>query len=235
MVTQQPIQEPITIGMVIFPNLTQLDFTGPYEVFGRIPNARICVLARTLDAVRSEFGLKLIPDTTFESSPQLDVLFVPGGAGVNPLMEDEPFLAFLRQQAERAKYVTSVCTGALLLGAAGLLTGYQATTHWLSMELLPLLGAEPVRKRIVIDRNRITGGGVTSGIDFALVVVAQLYGDAVAQSIQLSMEYDPQPPYQSGNPREAPPAIVEAVRKRSAPRQAERLEIAKRIATQIKS
>jgi len=227
--------EPISIGMVIFPNMTQLDFTAPYEVFSRIPHAQVSVLARTLDGVRSEYGLTFMPDSTFDAVPQLDVLCVPGGAGVNPLMEDEGFLAFLRQQAAGAKYVTSVCTGALLLGAAGLLTGYQAATHWQSMELLPLLCAEPVHERIVIDRNRITGGGVTAGLDFGLFVAAQLRGEMAAQAIQLSIEYDPNPPFHSGNPRKAPPVVVEAVMNRSAQRRAERLEIARRCAARIRS
>jgi cyclohexyl-isocyanide hydratase len=149
-------------------------------------------------------------------------------------MEDEEFLAFLRRQAAGAQYVTSVCTGALLLGAAGLLNGYRAATHWQSMDLLPLFGAEPVHERIVIDGNRITGGGVTAGIDFGLFVAAQLRGERTAQAIQLSIEYDPRPPFHSGHPREAPPEIVDLAQKRGAARQAEWLAIAQRIAGKVK-
>jgi cyclohexyl-isocyanide hydratase len=147
----------LSIGMVLFPNLTQLDFTGPYEVFARLPNTRVYLLAETLEPVRSDRGLAFLPDTTFEEAPTLDMLFVPGGPGINPKLEDAAFLHFLKTKGEQARYVTSVCTGALLLGAAGLLQGYRATTHWRSLEFLKTFGAEPVAERVVIDRNRITG------------------------------------------------------------------------------
>ncbi len=176
---------PTTVGMVLFPDLTQLDLTGPYEVFARMPSTRVCLLAAALTPVRSERGLTISPDTTLDNAPSLDVLFVPGGPGVSEVMEDEAFLDFLRRQGKQARYITSVCTGALLLGAAGLLRGYRATTHWLSMDLLDKFGAQAVSERVVIDRNRITGGGVTAGIDFAFVVAAELYGERVAREIQL--------------------------------------------------
>jgi cyclohexyl-isocyanide hydratase len=201
----------VSIGMVLFPNLTQLDFTGPYEVFARLPNARVYLLAETLEPVKSDRGLALLPDTKFEDAPNLDVLFVPGGPGINPKLEDRAFLDFLKTQGEQARYVTSVCTGALLLGAAGLLRGYRGTTHWLSLDLLTMFGAQPVAQRVVIDRNRITGGGVTAGIDFGLVMAAELFGDAIAQEIQLWLEYNPAPPFQSGSPETAPPAVVKSV------------------------
>jgi len=155
------------IGMLIFPDMTQLDFTGPYEVFAQLPGSQVHVIAKSLEPVAAIGGLRFLPDTAMDDTPQLDLLFVAGGPGVGALMEDRATLEFLRRQAEQARYVTAVCTGALVLGAAGLLKGYRATTHWLSMELLPLFGAEAVADRVVIDRNRITGGGVTAGIDFA--------------------------------------------------------------------
>lgn len=223
----------ITIGMVLFPDLTQLDLTGPYEVFARMPNMQVHLLAATLDPVRSERGLTITPDTVFDTAPPLDVLFVPGGPGVNRAMEDDQLLAFLRQQAEHARYVTSVCTGALVLGAAGLLRGYRAATHWLSMDLLPAFGAQPHAERVVIDRNRITGGGITAGIDFGLVVAAELCGDAVAQEIQLMLEYDPQPPFGSGSPRTAPADVVAQVRNARSDLQAERRAIVERAAARL--
>jgi cyclohexyl-isocyanide hydratase len=202
----------MTVGVVLFPNLTQLDLTGPYEVFARMPDIVVTLVAETSAPVRSERGLTITPDTTFANAPRCDVLFVPGGIGVNPMMEHIPMLEFLRVQAEGARLITSVCTGALLLGAAGLLQGYRAATHWLAMDLLPILGAEPVYERVVIDRNRITGGGITAGIDFGLVVAAVLCGRDVAERIQLMMEYNPAPPFTSGSPASADAALVEDVR-----------------------
>jgi cyclohexyl-isocyanide hydratase len=223
-----------TVGMILFPRLTQLDLTGPYEVFARLPDTRVLLVAPRLEPVVSEYGLAILPDTIFEEAPFFDVLFVPGGNGINTLLEDDAFLAFLRRQGEQAKYVTAVCTGALLLGAAGLLRGYRATTHWLSLDLLPLLGAVPIAERVVVDRNRITGAGVTAGIDFALTVAANLHGEEVARRIQLMLEYDPLPPFPCGSPRRADPATVMAVktarqdvqeeRRRKIERQARRLE-----------
>ena len=158
----------LSVGMVLFPGLTQLDLAGPYEVLARMPGTTVYLVADTLAPVRTERGLTITPDSTFDDVPPLDVICVPGGPGVDPLMEDARLLGFLRAQAPRARYVTSVCTGALLLGAAGLLQGYRATTHWLSLDLLPLFGAVPVKERVVVDRNRLTGGGVTAGIDLGL-------------------------------------------------------------------
>jgi cyclohexyl-isocyanide hydratase len=228
-------QAKFTIGMLLFPDLTQLDFTGPYEVFARMPNTRIYLLAKTLDPIRSERGLMLLPDTRLADAPQVDILFVPGGAGVNPLMEDPETLNFLRNQAKQARYITSVCTGALVLGAAGLLDGYRATTHWLSMDLLEIFGAQPDSERVVIDRNRITGGGITAGIDFGLVIAAELFGEATAQDIQLMLEYDPKPPFQSGSPAVADPALVQVIRMKRQKMQDTRREIAERAASTLRS
>ena len=206
----------VTIGMILFPGLTHLDLTGPFEVFGRIPDARVLALGATMDPVRSDTGLSILPDLTFGQAPPLDVVCVPGGPGVNQLLEDEAFLEALGQWGRSARYVTSVCSGALLLGAAGLLDGYRATTHWLSMEFLPVFGAIPVAERVVIDRNRITGGGVTAGIDFGLVLAARLAGEEVAKRIQLMLEYNPAPPFAAGHPSVAEPDVVQAVRDQGA-------------------
>lgn len=223
----------LSIGMVLFPNLTQLDFTGPYEVFARTPNTKVYLLAASLEPVRSERGLTIIPDTRFDSAPSLDVLFVPGGQGVNLMMEDAPFLDFLSEQGRQAQYVTSVCTGSLLLAAAGLLQGYRAATHWLSIELLEMLGVEAVAERVVIDRNRITGGGITAGIDFGLVIASKLCGETVAQKIQLMMEYNPEPPFHSGSPKSADAALVASVTAARKDIQDARRKIVKRVAARL--
>lgn len=202
------------IGMLLFPRLTQLDLTGPYELFHRIPDAKVHMLWKTLEPVRTEAGFGLLPDTTLRDCPQLDVVFVPGGLGQVDLMGDEEVLGFLRKQAATAKYVTSVCTGALVLGAAGLLDGYEATTHWAYVDLLPSFGAKPAKGRVVRDRNRITAGGVTAGIDFGLTMVSEIAGADTARAIQLGLEYDPAPPFDGGHPDKADPALVAAIRKR---------------------
>ncbi|EMH4161111.1 DJ-1/PfpI family protein [Pluralibacter gergoviae] len=193
----------VSIGLLLFPALTQLDLTGPYEVFARAPNTTIHLIWKNLDLVVSDRGMAIQPTIAFGDCPQLDIICVPGGPGQINLMEDDDVLDFIRSQSESAKLVTSVCTGSLLLGAAGLLQGYKATTHWASLDQLALLGAEPVNKRVVHDGNRITGAGVTSGIDFALEVVAEIFGTDIAQNIQLQMEYDPAPPFTCGSPRTA--------------------------------
>ena len=200
------------IGMLIFPDMTQLDFTGPYEVFGQMPGAEIKVISTSMEPVAARGGLRFLPDTTLDNAPPLDVLFVAGGPGVSAAMEDGKVLEFLRRQADKAKFVTSVCTGSLLLGAAGLLKGYRATAHWMSLDLLPFFGAVALPDRVVIDRNRITGGGVTSGIDFGLRVAAEFRGEAQARLTQLLAEYDPQPPY-GGSPDTALPATLAEARR----------------------
>jgi cyclohexyl-isocyanide hydratase len=210
------------IGFLLFPNITQLDLTGPHEVLSKLPGARIHLIWKTLEPVKAVGGMSIMPDTTLKDCPQLDLVCVPGGPGMTNLMVDEEILEFLRKQAAGARYVTSVCTGSLVLGAAGLLKDKCAATHWMLMELLPTLGAIPVSDRVVIDGNVITGGGVTAGIDFGLKVAAEVAGEDVAKQIQLQIEYDPQPPFNSGHPRSADPALVEKLKKLAEPMQAER-------------
>jgi cyclohexyl-isocyanide hydratase len=221
-------------GLLVFPNVQQLDLTGPYEVFASWPQARVRLVAKTLEPVTSSTGLVLKPDASFDDCPQLDVLCVPGGGGVNALMADEATIAFVRQQAEGARFVTSVCTGALVLGAAGLLKGKRATTHWASHHLLATLGAIPVQARVVRDGNLMTGGGVTAGIDFALALIAEVAGREVAEAIELSLEYAPAPPFNAGSPETAPAATVDVVRKRMAPILDERREHAEAAARKLK-
>jgi cyclohexyl-isocyanide hydratase len=211
------VTTPLHIGFLVFPGITQLDMTGPFEVFARIPGAHVHLVGKSLDAVRSDTGLLLTPSVTFETCPALDVICVPGGPGINALLSDAPTLEFLARQAATARYVTSVCTGALVLGAAGLLDGYKAATHWASREFLPAFGAIPVETRVSIDRNRVTGGGVTAGIDFGLALAAELTDRATAERIQLFMEYNPAPPFAAGSPDTAPPEVVAACRNAMAP------------------
>ncbi|KGD70165.1 thiamine biosynthesis protein ThiJ (plasmid) [Pantoea agglomerans] len=210
------MNRPLQIGLLLFPDVTQLDLTGPWEVFARTPGVECHLIWKDLQPVRSDRGLSILPTTTFADCPPLDVICVPGGPGQIALMSDDITLNFLRQQADQAKWVTSVCTGSLVLGAAGLLKGYRATSHWSSIDQLALLGAEPVSQRVVRDRNRISGAGVTSGIDFALTLVAEIAGDAVAKAVQLQMEYDPEPPFTSGSPHTASPQEVEQARAKMA-------------------
>lgn len=198
----------IEIGLLLFPRLTQLDLTGPFEAFARVPGAKVHLVWKTLDPVVSDVGLRMLPTTTFEACPQLDVICIPGGPGQIELMDDAEVLGFVREQGLRARYVTSVCTGALVLGAAGLLDGYKAATHWASMDNLPYFGATAVDTRICIDRNRITGGGVTAGIDFGLYMASLLTDRPTAERIQLYMEYNPAPPFAAGSPITAPPEVV---------------------------
>ena len=206
----------IEIGFLVFPNVQQLDLTGPFEVFASWPQAKVRLVAQSLAPIVSATGLRLFPDSTFEDCPDLEVVCVPGGVGVNALLTDEPTLAFLRCQAATARFVTSVCTGALVLGAAGLLQGKRATTHWASLDLLAAFGAAPVSARVVRDGAVMTGGGVTAGIDFALTLVAELASRDVAEAIQLNLEYAPAPPFAAGTPESARPEILAAVRTRGA-------------------
>ena len=204
------------IGFVIFPNLTQLDFTGPLQVLSRLPDAKIHIVARSLDPVPSDCGLSLLPTTTFADCCQLDLICVPGGGGVVAAMADRETIEFVRQQAAGAQYVTSVCTGAFVLGAAGLLEGRRATTHWGYTELLPLVGATFEKARIVKDGNVITAAGVASGIDFALHMAAEIAGEETAHAIQLAIEYDPAPPFTSGHPDRASASLTALVAPRYA-------------------
>jgi cyclohexyl-isocyanide hydratase len=193
------------IGFVIFPDLTQLDFTGPLQVLSRLPQSATHIVAKSTAPVQSDCGLGLVPTHTFANSPPLDLICIPGGSeGVAGIINDGETIKFVRQQAGVAKYVTSVCTGAFVLGVAGLLKGRRATTHWAYTDLLPLVGATHEKARIVKDGNVITGGGVTAGIDFGLSVVAEIAGETAARRIQLGIEYDPAPPFDSGHPDKAP-------------------------------
>ena len=225
---------PLSVGMVLFDGLTQLDLTGPYEVLARMPGTQVHLVAASREPVRTEWGLTITPNATFDDAPPLDILCVPGGWGVNARLDDAVLLAFLRARAAHARYVTSVCSGALLLGVAGLLRGYRATTHWLSLDLLPLFGAEAVEARVVRDRNRITGAGVTAGIELGLVLAAELFGAPVAQAIQLAIEYSPAPPFDSGSPRTAPADVRTAVTDASRNALAERRAIAERAAHRLR-
>jgi cyclohexyl-isocyanide hydratase len=221
------------IGLLLFPRVQQLDLTGPHDVFAQIPGATVHLVWKTRAALESSSGMLLTPDTTFDDCPPLDVLCIPGGSGVAALMEDDATLDFIRHQARGARFVTSVCTGALVLGAAGLLRGRRATTHWAFHSLLAGLGAIPVRERVVRDGNLLTGGGITAGIDFALTLAAELVGDEEAQAIQLELEYAPAPPFEAGSPDSAPHAVVETVRERSAATLATRSQIVERVARRL--
>jgi cyclohexyl-isocyanide hydratase len=221
------------LGGILFPDLDQADLTGPFEVLSRIPNSTFHILAKAKQPVRDVKGLVLTPDKTFAESPQLDLLLIPGGAGVNAAMEDETVLAFVRKQAARARIVLTVCTGALVCGAAGLLKGRKATTHWASHGLLACFGAIPVNLRVVLDGAIMSCAGVTAGVDGALRAVALLRGERAAQAIQLYLEYAPEPPFNSGDPRTAPRDIVHAGRAALRDLLAERSLIVRRAAAKL--
>ena len=219
------------IGLLLFPNLTQLDLTGPYEVFARVRDADVHLVWKTLDPVKADSGLGLLPSRTLQDCPRLDVVCVPGGPGVDALLSDRDVLAWLASAADNARFVVSVCTGSLLLGAAGLLEGRTAGSHWASRHMLSHFGATPSDERVVMDGNIITGGGVTAGIDVALRVVAELAGQGTAEAIQLGMEYDPQPPFTAGSPRTADPRLVSEVQQAMSARLARREELVRRAAS----
>ncbi|MDY7560943.1 DJ-1/PfpI family protein [Pseudomonas sp. 10B1] len=223
------------IGLLVFPNVQQLDLTGPYEVFASLPDVTVHLVWKTLAPIRSSTGLTLMPDTVFESCPPLDVICIPGGKGVDALMEDAETLAFIQRQAQGARFVTSVCTGALVLGAAGLLRGRRATTHWASHGLLEALGAVPVQARVVRDGNLMTGGGITAGIDFALTLAGELFGALEAQATQLQLEYAPAPPFNAGHPETAPAEVLALAVKRGAASLANRQQVIARVAARLHS
>ena len=223
------------IGMLVFPGITQLDFTAPYDVLARMSNSETHVLWKTTDPVLSDSGLRIVPTTRLADCPDLDIVFVPGGQGLNALLDDAEVVNFIADKGSRAQWVTSVCAGSLLLAAAGLLKGYRAACHWASRDILECFGVTPDPARVVVDRNRITGGGVTAGIDFGFVVLAQLRGEAVAKRLQLIMEYDPQPPFRSGRPEIAEPELVASVRTAMAPMLAKRREAAERAAARLRA
>ena len=224
---------PLQIGILLFPRVTQLDFTGPLQVFSSVRDAKIHLLWKRIEPVPSDSVMTLTPTTTFADCPQLDVICVPGGMGTDDMVNDEEMLAFLRKQAEGAKYVTSVCTGSLVLGAAGLLKGYRAATHWSAIDYLPAFGAIPARTRVCTDRNRVTGGGVTAGIDFALTLVSMLVDRKTAEAIQLRLEYNPAPPFNSGSPDTAPSEVLAFINERIAPSQPRRAEAIARAAARL--
>jgi cyclohexyl-isocyanide hydratase len=216
-------------GILVFPNVQQLDLTGPYEIFSCAKDTKVHLIWKDLQPLRSSTGLALTPTATFDECPPLDVLCVPGGGGVNPLLEDAAVLDFLRRRAAEVRYLTSVCTGSLVLGAAGLLEGRKATSHWNARDLLARFGAIPTEGRIVQDGNVITAGGVTSGIDFGLAVIAALLGRDEAETVQLHMEYAPAPPFASGTPPEARPEILAAAKGRLAASRQTREAIVERV------
>src|SRR5260370_36383540 len=216
--------EPLQIGLGIFPKVTQLDLTGPVQVFSSVPGAKVHLIWKRIEPVVSDSVLMLTPTITFADCPQLDVICVPGGVGSDDMVNDAEVLDFLRRQAVAAKYITSVCTGSLVLGAAGLLRGYRATTHWSAMDHLAPFGATPVKTRVCIDRNPITGGGVTAGIHFPLTLLSIMVNRQTAEAIQLRLEYNPAPPFNAGSPDTAPPEVLALMKERNAPAQARRGE-----------
>jgi cyclohexyl-isocyanide hydratase len=223
----------LEIGSLLFEGLDQIDLTGPFEVLSRIPNSTYRIYGKTAEPVRDMKGLRLTPDAALADAPHLDVLHMPGGFGQEALMEDEAVLGWIREQAAGAQSVFSVCTGALLCGAAGLLQGRRATTHWASFHLLAFFGAIPVNERVVVDGNWVFAAGVTAGIDGALRLAAELRGVAAAQTIQLHMVYAPEPPFNSGTPETAPPAILAEARQEVQRMTTQREATAQRIATRL--
>jgi cyclohexyl-isocyanide hydratase len=223
----------LQIGMLVFPKVTQLDLTGPVQVFSSVPGAKLHLIWKRIEPVPSDSVLTLTPTITFADCPQLDVICVPGGVGTDDMVNDEDMLDFLRRQAPGAKYITSVCTGSLVLGAAGLLRGFRAATHWSAMDYLEKFGAVPTKTRVCVDRNRITGGGVTAGIDFALTLVALLVDRTTAQAIQLRLEYNPAPPFNAGSPDTAPAEILALMKEKIAPGLARRGEAIDRAAARL--
>jgi cyclohexyl-isocyanide hydratase len=211
----------LSIGFLLFPDVEPLDLTGPLQVLHRVPDASVAIVAKTRDPVASNCGLGLAATVDFATCGALDLLCVPGGPGILGAIADRETMDFVRRQAAQARWVTSVCTGAFVLGAAGLLRGRRATTHWAYADLLPLVGATYQKARIVRDGNVVTGGGVTAGIDFGLTIAAEIAGAAVAQAIELGIEYDPAPPFAVGHPDRAPAAVLTPVTARFAPRVAE--------------
>jgi cyclohexyl-isocyanide hydratase len=218
------------IGILIFPDIMQLDMTGPHEVFTKMPDTEVLLIWKTLDPIVAGGGMRILPDVTYETCPELDLICVPGGGGMNRLLNDSETLDFIREKAETARFITSVCTGSLVLAAAGLLKGKRSACHWMSRDMLSEFGAIPDSSRVVIDGKFISGGGVTAGIDFGLTVAAEVFGEEVAKSIQLGIEYNPQPPFNAGSPEDAGPDIENAARTAASERQAERLDAVKQAA-----
>ncbi len=208
-----PSGPPLQIAMLVYPGMTALDMVAPQTIFAELMNARVHLVWKSQEVAMSDTGIPIVPTISFAECPaEPDILFVGGGTrGTWALMNDPEVIAFLQTRGAKAKLVTSVCTGSLVLGAAGLLNGYNATSHWVARDLLPLFGAVPVNARVVEDRNRITSAGVTAGMDFALRIATRLRGEEYAQILELANEYDPQPPFKSGNPVDARPSVREFV------------------------
>jgi len=207
---------PISVAFLLFPNVTQLDLTGPAQVLSRLGNVTLDLVWQDRAPVTTDAGFAIMPTATFAEVPRADILCVPGGMGVTGVIADDAAMAWVRSVGAEARWVTSVCTGSLILGAAGLLKGYRAATHWSWREYLAMFGAEMVPKRVVVDRNRVTGGGVTAGIDFALTLMAEVRGAEFAEAVQLSLEYDPAPPFDAGSPEKAGPNLVATYQRRVA-------------------
>jgi cyclohexyl-isocyanide hydratase len=204
------------VVFLVYPNVTQLDFTGPAQVLSRLPDARIDLVWKTRDPVPTDAGFSVLPTATLAEIDRADILCVPGGIGCTGIMEDAEVIAWVTRVGADAKWVTSVCTGSLILAAAGLLTGYRATSHWAWHSYLSMFGVEPVRQRVVFDRNRATGGGVTAGIDFGFALMAEIAGEEHAKMVQLALEYDPAPPFDSGIPEKASPEVMAGISARYA-------------------
>ena len=208
------MRDPLRIAFLLFPNVTQLDLTGPAQILSRLGESQVDLVWKTRDPVPTDAGFSILPTAIFAEVPYADILCVPGGFGLNDVIADDEAMAWVGAVGAGATWVTSVCTGSLILGAAGLLDGYRAGCHWAQRDMLPLFGAIPVDARTVVDRNRVTGGGVTAGIDFALTLIALIRGEAHGRMVQLALEYDPQPPFDSGSPAQAGPEIVAAYQRR---------------------
>jgi cyclohexyl-isocyanide hydratase len=226
--------EPTRVVFLLYPKVTQLDLTGPAQVLSRLSNAKVDLVRKTSEPIQTDSGFALLPTATFDEVGQADILCIPGGFGCIDVMQDDESLRWIRSVGDCAQWVTSVCTGSLILGAAGLLEGYRATSHWAWRDYLELFGAEPVAERVVFDRNRVTGGGVTAGIDFALALMAAIEGEDYARTVQLGLEYDPHPPFDAGTPDKAGGELVQRVHERSnrmAPDREERIRaVAERLA-----
>ncbi|MCC9604860.1 DJ-1/PfpI family protein [Blastopirellula sp. JC732] len=228
-----PPKQRIAIAAILFPNMDQIDLTGPFSVLARLPNSSFQTLWKRNEPIRDHLGLGLLPDATFDEVGPIDLLLVPGGPGQEELMEDEEVLKFLRKRATKAKCVFSVCTGSIVCGAAGLLKGRAATTHWTALPLLKYFGAQPSKQRVVVDGKYVSAAGLTSGIDGALQVAALLRGEEVAQAIQLAIQYAPDPPFDCGEPNQAPPVILSRVTQQTAELTARRAATAKRIGAKL--
>ena len=226
-------RKPLTIGILIFPDMDQIDFTGPFEVLSRLPDAKVHAIGVQAAPFKDHLGLTLTPDCDIAGAPALDVLQVAGGPGQEAIMDHEPALSLIRDHVAAGKPLFSVCTGALICGAAGVLRGRRATTHWAAFDLLPYFGAIPVRERVVVDGPLVTAAGVTAGLDGALRLASLLRGDEAAERIQLDIQYAPQPPFDAGTPETAPAKVLAAVKAKYQPLTDARLRTAQAAARRL--